>query len=324
MYPINNTWLDLETLAKADSVEGIDTLNFKTMSKYANRFNVVNLLGEVPKEAVYKGRPFKIIDATHMGYKIPPATKFVEFEVSKEEDKLDDVPGNDFLVSVADGIVHVQRFEGKQGYRVSRLDEWGHVKFRQNFQHTMYTKVKGQDEEFKTPYLFYFTHTDRFMVFTSLSTRSIHKTIVMDLKDGKMLPIESTVCGVVRADNELAFAGYLMRDEAGNRMTVNMAGNSWGLGDKNIMKLVAETIVSDSLLIMARYHQGAPGIGLSAFNAKTGKPVWTAEVKQSAAAVQGINLSMYKNKLLMEIVQGGDHVLEAFDLANGKRLYSTL
>lgn len=325
MYPINKDWVDLETLTKSDKApENTDSVNFKKVSKFANRFNVVALLGDVPKETVYKGRPFRIVDEGHLGFHIPPATKDVLIECNKDENKLDPVPGNDFLVTVPDGIIHVQRFEGKTGYFVSRLDEWGKPRFRQNLQHTIFTPVKGADD-FKTPYLFYFTHTDRFMAFTSLNTHSMHKTVIMDLKDGKTLPIESTICGVIRADNEVAFKGYLIRDEASKSMKVSMPGANWTLGDKNITKLLAETINTDTLLVMARYHQGAPGISLIAFNATTGKAVWNGEVKQTASGVNGIYLSMYNNKLMMEVAQAGtDNTLQVFDMANGKRLFTTI
>lgn len=325
MYKINNSWLDLETLTKSDAApENPDSTDFKKTSRFASRFNVISLTGSVPREATYKNRPFKIVDATHMAYRIPPATKDVTFEISKDDDKLDDVPGNDFLLSVPDGLIHVQRFEGRTGYKVSKLDEWGKARYHQVIPHTAFTKVKGQDEEYKTPYLFYFTHTDRFMAFTSLNTRGIHKTVIVDLKDGKTLPIESTICGVIRAENELAFKGYLVRDEAAKTMTVKMNGSDWALKDNAITRLLAETMIKDSLLIMARYHQAAAGISLIAFNAKTGKPVWTGEVKQSPGAVNGIYLSMYKNKLMMEVAQANGNNVEVFDADNGKRLYSTL
>lgn len=325
MYPINSAWLDLETLAKTDNApEHADSVSFKKASKYANRFNVVSLMGDVPKEVTYKGRPFKVVDATHMGYRIPPATKDVVFEINKDDEQLDDVPGNDFLVVVPDGIVHVQRFEGKLGYRVCRMDEWGKTKFRQNIPHTAFTTMKGTDQEFKTPYLLYFNHTDRFMAFTSLNTHGIHKTVIVDLKDGKTLPIESAICGVIRAENDIAYKGYIIRDEAAKTMQVSMPGSNWALKDNNISKLIVESVISDSLLILGRYHQGAVGISLIAFNAKTGKPVWNAELKQPGAAVNGMYLSMYKNKLMMEVAQSGGNNLEVFDMNNGKRLFSTL
>ncbi len=324
MYQINNSWLDLETLVKTDSVpQNIDSVNFKKLSKFAARFNVVNLTGNTPKETEYKGRPFKVVDEGHMSYRIPPNGKDVLIETNKEDLPLDDVPGNDFIYPVSDGVVHIQRFEGKEGYRITRVDEWCKVKARQTIPHTLFTPVKDKDD-FKTPYLFYFTHTDRFVAFTSLNSKSIHKTIVIDLKDGKTLPIEATISGVIRSDNEIAFKGYLLRDETAKTVKISMPGSSWALRDNNVAKLVAETVVSDSLLIMARYHQSGPGISLVAFNAQSGKPVWNAEVLQATGIPSQIFLSMYKNRVMMEVAQPGGKYLEVFDLANGKRVFSTL
>ncbi len=325
LYTLGGTWIDLDNMTKQDTPPAnADSADFKKLSKYANRFNVVSLTGEVPKSTFYKNRPFRIIDDGHIGYKVSAIGKEVSVETNKEDEKLDDVPGNDFIVTIPDGIVHVQRFEGKSGYRISRLDEWGKTKFRQNLPHTLFTPVKDKDD-FKTPYLFYFTHTDRFMAFTSLNARSIRKTIIIDLKDGKALPIESTICGVIRAENELAFKGYLIRDEVAKTVKVSMAGSNWSLKDNNITKLVVESlIVNDSVLVLARYHQSGAGISLIAFNSKTGKPVWSGEVKQVATVPGGIFLSMYKNRLMMEVVQSGNNYMEAFDITTGKRVYTSI
>ena len=324
MYPINNSWLDLETLVKTDSIpQNVDSVNFKTASKFAARFNVVNLTGTVPTETVYKGRPFKIADEGHMSYRIPPYGKDVLIETNKEETPLDDVPGNDFIFPVSDGVVHIQRFEGNVGYRVTRVDEWCKVKCRQNIPHTLFTPVKDKDD-FKTPYLFYFTHTDRYVAFTSLNAKSIHKTVIVDLKDGKAQPIEATICGVIRSDNEIAFKGYLVRDEAAKTVKVSMQGSNWALRDNNVAKLVAEAVVNDTTLILARYHQSGPGISLVAFSAKTGKPVWNGEVQQATGIPGNVYLSIYKNRLMMEVAQPGGKYLEVFDLNTGKRVYSTI
>lgn len=324
MYQINNSWLDLETLVKTDSIpENIDSVDFKKASKFASRFNVVNLTSAVPKEATYKGRPFKIVDEGHISYSIPPHGKDVLIETNKEDEALDDVPGNDFIFPVSDGVVHIQRFEGKVGYRVTRLDEWCKQKCRQNIPHTLFTPVKDKDD-FVTPYLFYFAHTDRFVAFTSLNAKSIHKTVIVDLKDGKAQPIEATICGIIRADNEIGLRGYLLRDDVAKTVKVSMQGSNWALRDNNVSKLIAETVVSDSLLIMARYHQSGPGISLVAYNAQSGKTVWTGEVLQATGIPGNVYLSTYKNRLMMEVAQPGGKYLEVFDLATGKRNFSTL
>ena len=320
-YQVNNTWVNLDTYARLDSAETPES-DFKKSSKYAARFRVVNLSGELPTKGMYKDRPFRIVDDNHIGYKISPASKEINVQTNPEEEKLDLVPGNNFLFGIPDGIIGVQRFEGELGYKVTKYDEWGKVKYKQKLPHTNVVVKNGT--EFKQPFLLYFMHTDRFIVFNSLMSRDIHQTMVIDMKDGKTNPISASVCGVVRADNEIAFDGYIFRDEAAKTLKVNMKKGSWVIKEANVTKVMAEAVVSDSLFVMARYYKGTAGISLAAFNAKTGKVIWVGEVKQAIAAPTMLYLSIYKNQILMEGAQTGGSYLEAFDIATGKRLYSTL
>ena len=322
-YSMDSTWINLDDFKKVDSATSPET-DFKKTGVYASRFKVVNTAGQIPTKAEFKDRPFRVVDDMHIGIKVTAGSKEVNVATNPNEDKLDDVPGNQMLVSISDGVVLVQRFEGKLGYKISKYDEWGKPRFKQTIPHTNIVETKGDD--FMAPYLYYFTHTDRFMVFTSLNSHDIHKTVVMDLKDGKLNPIEATICGAIRAPNELSYNGYMIRDEARKILNIKYGAITIPLKENNITKVVGEALVSDTLLVIARYYKGMPGINLSAFNNKTGKLVWAAgaEVRQPAAPPNIIYLSLYKNKLLMEGSQGGGNYLEAFDINTGKRLYSTL
>jgi len=82
--------------------------------------------------------------------------------------------------------------------------------------------------------------------------------------------------------------------------------------------------MADSNLIVARYYKSIPTINVTAYNARTGKPVWTADMKQPSGAPQRVYLSMYNNKLLVEGTLPTANFMEAFDINNGKRLYSSL
>ena len=329
MYSFGKDWIDLDNLKKVDSATAAaDTSalaqnDFKKVSKFSPRFNVVNLAGTVPTKAVYKDRPFRIADEAHTGYKVTPGSKEILKEMATDEEKLDHVPGNNFLLSTSDGIVQVQRFEHPIGYRITKLDEWAKIKYKQTIPHSLAVEEKGKDD-FVQPYLSYFAHTDRFMAFTSLNTRTIHKTVIVDLKDGKMQPIEATICGAVRADNEIAFKGFLFRDEPGKLLKVDVAGNKWALKDNNIINLIGEAVLMDTVLVLARYHQNAPGISVVAFSAKNGKLVWSGEVLQTAVAPTQVILSVYKNRLIMEATQNGGSYAEIFDTNTGKRVFSTL
>jgi hypothetical protein len=321
LYSLNGTFLDLDNnYEKVDS--SAPEANFKTAGKYASRFKVVNLTGTVPTSGTYKERPFRIVDGNHIGYKVTAASREINSQTNPEEEVLDNVPGNHFLFDIPDGIVMVQRFEGDLGYRVSRFDEWCKPKYKQRIPHTNVVEKNGT--EFKQPYMFYLTHTDRFMVFSSTGSRDIHQATIIDLKDGKMNQVSATVCGVVRADNEIAYEGYIIRDEAAKTLKVSMKKGNWAIKEANAGKVLAESIVDDSVFIMARYYKGVPGISLAAFNAQSGKVLWVGEVKQATAAPSILYLTRYKDQLLMEASNGNTSYLEAFDIKTGKRTHSTL
>ena len=327
LYKLNDSYIDLETMAKADAASlgdsaAIADKDFKKKSRFAARFNVLDVTGEIPPVVYYQERPFRVLDDNHIGYKVTPGSKEIKLQTNSEEEALDKVAGNHFVLAVSDGILNVQRFEGKLGYRVSKFDEWGKLKFKQNIPHTLYAEKDGT--EFAVPYLQYFMHTDRFMVFTSLNTRTVHKTVVVDLKDGKTNPIESTICGVVRAENEISFKGYMIRDEPGKILKFNIAGSAWSIKEPNITKVVGEAVLNDSMVIFARYYKGATTVSLAACNVKTGKVIWVGSVKQPTAAPALMYLSVYKDKLLMEGVIAGNNFLEAFDMKTGKNTYSSI
>ena len=333
LYSIGDTtWINLDNFSKApapdtSSVISADSVappsqDFKKVGKYAGRFRVVNLSGTLPTSAVYKDRPFRIVDDCHIGYKVTPGSREIKIESCKEEEKLDQVPGNNFLFGVADGIVHVQRLEGELGYRIMKHDEWGKIKYRTVLPHTNVVEKNGT--EYKQPFLLYYMHTDRFMVFNSLSSRDIHKTTVVDLKDGKTNEIAASVSGVIRADNELSFDGYMIRDEIAKTLTIKYKKDQWATKEPNANKVQTDAIVKDSIFVMIRYYKATPGISLAAFNAKTGKLIWVGEVRQASTAANLIYLTMYQDKILMECAQPGGNYMEAFNIATGKRVYSSL
>jgi hypothetical protein len=320
LYKLNDSWINLDDFSTKDSTAVADN-EFKKKSKYTYRFDVINVLGNIPNKAVYKERPFRLSDDNTVAYKVTENGRDILVQVNKEEQPLDEVPGKVFLFGTPDGVVLVQRFEGNLGYKVSSFDEWGKAHYKQVFPHTRIVEKDG--EEYKTPYLGYLTHTPRFMVFTTFESRDINKTIVLDLKDGKMQPLEVKLCGVIRMDNELAYNGYLIRDEKNKNLTVNYQGARWSAKDDNVFKVTAETLVSDSLLVIARHYKGMPDVSLTAFHAKTGKVIWTGDVKQPTGGPQRVVLSKYNNKLLLEGLHPDNNFLEVFDIATGKRQFSS-
>ena len=321
LYSLNDTWLDLETFKKSDSVGNAET-DFKKASKYAARFNEPRSMNDALKTAQYKDRTFRLVDDNHVGIKTAGVAREIVISCNNNENEYELIPGNNFFIPVTDGIMHVQRFEEKTGYRVTKYDEYGKVRMKQSFPHTITVTRAGT--EFKQPYLNYFAHTDRFMVFTSLASHDIHKTIVIDLKDGKASPIESNVCGLIRSADDKGIAGYIIRDDAAKCLSVASSAGKWTLKEPNLGKVMGETILTDTVLVMARYYKGAPGISVAAFNAKTGKVLWVADVKKPTAGQVNVYLSVFKDQLLLEGNDAKGDYLQAFDIKTGKRSFSTI
>lgn len=331
LYAMGNGFIKLDDFTKADSTalpttEDADSVaavaaraQFKLSSKYASRFNVVMPGTDASKTATYKGRTFKLVDANTMTYKITPTGRDINVKINPDEKELAEEAGNQFLLEIADGFILVQMFDGKTGYKVTKYDEWAKPKFKINIEHT----DPGGADGMAKPYLYYLTHTDRFLVFSTPTSTVVHKTIVVDLKDGKTQTIESAVCGAIRAENELAYGGYVIKDDVKKTIKVSTKAGAWALKEPEITKVVTDAIMMDTSLVMVRYYRGKPGISLAKFNLATGKVTWVAEMKQPAAAPQVVYISTYNDKLLMEGVQNGGNYLEAFDLNTGKRLYSS-
>ena len=321
LYCVNNTWLNLDNFKKADSAATLEN-DFKKSSKYSCRFAMPSSINDAPKTATVKDRTYRLVDDAHLGIKTNGVAHEVVVPCSSSEIEFDQTPGNNFMLPLPDGVVLVQRFDVKTGYRVTRYDEFGKVRMKQAFPHTIVVTKAGT--EFKQPYLSYLAYTDRFVVFTSLSSHDIHKTIIVDLKDGKAVPLESTVCGLIRDAADKGISGYLMRDEKTKTLSVTSQAGKWALKEPNLGKVMGETILNDSVLVMARYYKGSPGVSLAAFNAKTGKVLWVADVKKPTAAQNNVYLSMYKNSILMEGNEANGNYLQAFDMATGKRTYSSI
>jgi len=321
LYSINNGWLDLDTYKKCDTAASADN-DFKHSGKYACRFVVPGNMTTALKEVTFKGRTFRVADDNHIGMKAPNSEREVLVDCNSGNNKYDIVPGNNFFIPVSDGVVYIQRFDAETGYRITKYDEYGHVRMKQAFPHTKVVEKGGT--EFKQPYLTYLGTTDRYLVFTSLVSHDIHKTIVVDLKDGKANPLESSVCGIIRSSDEKSIAGYLMKDEKAKALTVSSSMGKWSIKENNPSKLATEALLNDSVLVMARYYKSAPGISLVAFHVKTGKVLWIADVKKPTAGQEYIFLSMYKNNLLMEGNDTNGNYLQAFDMATGKRTYSSI
>ncbi len=327
-YKINNSYIDLDNLTKVEPAALTDSAavaekDFKHKGFYANRFNVINTKGTIPPIAYYQERPFKVLDDNHLAYKVTPEGRDIKIMTNSEEEVIDKIPGAHFVFAVTDGIVCVQRFEGKTGYRISKYDEWAKLKYKTNFPHTLITERDGK--EFPVPYLQYLTHTDRFMMFSALNTRTVHKSVVVDLKDGKLNNIELSICGVIRAENELAFKGYVIRDETAKTLKFSVAGNQWAIRENNVINVMAEGLLQDSSLVFARYYRGTPTISLAANKIQGGKNVWLAQVKQPTTAADILYLSAYKNMIILEGVVTGENnnFMEVFDNKTGKLLYSS-
>jgi len=149
-------------------------------------------------------------------------------------------------------------------------------------------------------------------------------TIVLSKKDftRKILPFK--MCSYVMDEAEQKIAYFIWFDSISYKL--NMDGkdilsftleddDSWGAD---------ETLLADSLLVIAGFHSDMPGSSLSCISLKTGKTKWIGDVIQMnfphSKYSNQVILSRYKDKIIMEGNESGGDYLQIFDINTGKRL----
>ncbi len=323
IYPFNGKYINLNKLSVLED----DTLfvkNFKTESKYYQRFLTLEMLNKLQKELTYKGSKFSIGKDNNLTVKLKDSTiKKIENKESKIE--VPDSENNNFLLPSAEGVIFIKRLLGKYGYIIYKYDENAKEIFNTLIKHT-YMVIRGGNITYH-PYLKYFTHTNNVIIFTSFE-RAYDKTHVISLIDGSLLTYSFKVTGIIRDIDENKIKGFIDYNEETGKAKVNLLSYNWQIPKKQDVNVVNETIIKDDIIVISDYSPITSGSTLTAYNLKTGILLWNADVKQLNAEhskySNSVILSLYKNKVILEGNESSGKYLQIFDLKSGKRLFEKI
>ena len=316
LYPFEDYYINLDNLERVE-VNGTLSSNFKTSSKYASRFIKASY-----DKVKFRGKEFVILPEN--GLKIVDLrTGMEKILENKEKDIEKDINGRSFVFSTNNSVVYIKKLDGEHGYMIYKYDEDGNEIFSVQIEHT--DIVKKGNVRHHYPYLYYFMHTNDFLIFTSYDSR-YEKTCVINLENGDTDFFEFIAAGVIRGEDENSINGYVIIPDNTETLEVKYLDNSWQANLKHIANSnKVQTILKDSILVVADYHQIATGSNLSAFNIYTGELLWQADVKQMNVGhseyYNEVILSMYSDKVIMEGIESYAHYLQIFDIETGERLF---
>jgi hypothetical protein len=321
-YPFNGYYINLETLQRIEIDELLPT-NFKSLSDYAFRFYAPeNWINNFYQDVTFHNCRFKIENDLSIRITDRNTSESIVIKNPDKDIKVDRVSGAHFLFATQNGIIEVKRLEGKNGYRVRNYNEQGKCRFSTEIEHT-HIDIKGNTYYHK-PYLYYYTCTDDWLVFTS-NNREFHKTVQVNLKDGKVSDYPFRVNGVIRTDDEANIPGFICMDEEKQSFRAILLNHSWNCNTKNLWANTAETVLIDNVLYVAFYHGIATGSSLYAYDMLSGKELWKADVKQlnvdHSEYYNKVYLSAYKDRIIMEGIEAEGKYVQIFDAKTGKRLY---
>lgn len=320
-YKFNNTWINLDSFEKADLKA--DTLKtFKDLSIYSLRLKAPLWFGTYPGEVVLKNKMFQLLNKNIFITNYTPGTDMGLYN-SNASPKNTDGTSQNFLLPTSHVAVHIQRLEKNPVYAIKVYDEKGAVKYTFSLAHTMIENENGGFTYY--PFLNFFDYSDEHLIFTS-DNKAYPQTYLLDLKTGEQTAYNYSVAGIIRSADEKKIIGFIEINEEKGTFNVNSDEKTWSAPLRSKFYDEAESLVSDSILVVASYPKIATGSALSAYNFYTGKLLWNAEVEQiNADHSQYYNrvlLSKYKDKVIMEGIEANGKYLQVFDMASGRRLFS--
>ena len=164
------------------------------------------------------------------------------------------------------------------------------------------------------------------------------ETVILDLATGLEKKLNFSLGGIIVDARDNTLRGTLKMDDKKKNIVVDLFNlpalsevinttrhftiENDGYGD------AAKTILTDSLLIIAHYHNIATGCSVKAYDCRTGEIKWKGDVKQIMTAhsiyYNIVHLTLYKNKLILEGNEAHGSYLQVLDLNTGKNLFSLM
>ncbi len=322
-YRFDGAFINLETLVKVELKA--DTLKtFKELSPYSLRLKAPLWFGTYPGEVVLKNKMFQLLNKNIFITNYTPGTDMGMYNSNASPQNTAGTSQN-FLLPTSHVAVHIQKLEKNPMYAIKVYDEKGAVKYTFSLAHTM---IENENNGFTYyPFLNYFDYSDEHLVFTS-DNKAYSQTYLLDLKTGEQTAYNYIIAGIIRSADEKKVTGFVEINEEKGTFNVNTDEKKWSAPLRSKFYDEAETLVSDSIIVIATYPKIATGSALSAYNFNTGKLLWNAEVEQiNADHSQYYNkvlLSKYKDKVIMEGIEANGAYLQVFDITSGKRLFSLI
>jgi len=322
-YPFDNIYFDLDSLTFIET-DVLLAKNFKTESQYSFKFYAPSEWQDNFYQSVtYKNKVFTLVE-NHIEIKDSSTKEMINITTNTENIGYDNVVGKHFLVATKTGVIEVQKLEGENGYRIFKIDEQGNIILKINFEHTSIVKKGNTYHHY--PYLYYFTCTNEFMVFTSYD-QNIPKTVLVNLLSGEITEFNKTFSGVIRTDNEDNISGFIEIFENNKGFETTILNHKWKNNDLELWSNRAETVLIDDVLYISFYHNISTGSSLYAFDINSGELLWQAEVNQLLVGhseyYNTVNLSAYKDKIIMEGIEAYGHFFQIFDSKTGNRVFSS-
>jgi len=318
LYHFKNKYLDLNTLKLLDTIKDNKYTVVKREALYPSYFTENN------DSIAYKNRSYKLLGDGDIN--IYENGKYVK--VIPNTDKklnLDNVTGNSLIFSTPTGMVHVLRLSEKYGYHIKKYDADGNLLNEWTVAHTLFKRTGNEVESI--PYLFYLGHTNKEIVFSSLSIQDAYKTIVLNLQNGTQQKMNYRTIGMILDANYDSLLGVIQYEKDGKKLKVELNSKTWEI-DNPEDDDGAKTVLKDSVLFVAMYPVISDGCNVNAYNANTGTLLWKGDVKQMMVPhseyYNTVYLTLFRNKLILEGVEAGGQYLQVLDAKTGKRLFELM
>ncbi len=316
IYQFNEYYINLKTLEKIQGISE-NAKTFKEQSKFATRFISPLWFESYPAIAVVNERKIELKnnELFFSGINDHTGKKDTSFKYSSSSE--------DFLLTFSKVFVRIKKMPNKLIYAVLINDENGqNIKYLK-LTHTM--RIEDENGVKESPFLGFYAHTTDNIVFTSYN-KDYPLTHVIDVNTCEQATQDFAITGIIRSEDEKKVQGFVEQIKDGNYFKITMPEYSWETENLNKHHNEVETLLKDTIIIMATYSKIATGADLKAYHAKTGKLLWKADVAQLKAAhsqyYNKVHLSLFQNKIIMEGIEAGGTYLQIFDIKKGERLYT--
>jgi hypothetical protein len=321
VYRFKDKFLDLRHLKLADTFSIIDHKEIKRENFHCPQF----IADANEGLANYKNFTFELkedrdIDITDNTGKL--------IKTISDPDKnilADNISGNSIIFSISTGVICAIRLEGDNGYHINKYDENGNVLKTWKVIHTIYNKSGNVTES--VPYLYYFAHSDKEMVFSSIYYGTQQETIILNIINGTQKKMSCSTGGIIIDPKTNYLAGLVHFNDDKKEMEVEIGDSKWQVPNEGFDD-AAKSILYDSVLVIAKYNNIATGCSVDAYNTYTGKLLWKGDVKQldvgHSKYYNVVHLTLFEGKLILEGNEAYGDYLQVLDLNTGKRLFESM